>query len=74
MNFSKALNKIKEKERLFRSGWNCVNQYIEMQLPSEDSKMQLPFIYIKNAQDKLIPWLASQGDLFGEDWEIYIGT
>jgi hypothetical protein len=27
-----------------------------------------PYLIMKNAQDKCVPWLASQGDLLAEDW------
>ena len=31
---------------------------------------RLPYIYMKTADDKLVPWLASQTDVFSEDWEV----
>jgi hypothetical protein len=32
--------------------------------------MTLPYIYMKTAQDDLVPWLASQTDVLAEDWGI----
>lgn len=29
----------------------------------------LPYITMKTADDKIVPWLASQTDLLAEDWE-----
>jgi len=29
-----------------------------------------PYIVMKTAQDTMVPWLASQSDVLGEDWEI----
>ncbi|SAU10303.1 DUF2829 domain-containing protein [Klebsiella pneumoniae] len=31
---------------------------------------QLPYIAMKTADDKLVPWLASQTDVLAEDWQI----
>ncbi|MDS1356974.1 DUF2829 domain-containing protein, partial [Klebsiella pneumoniae] len=31
---------------------------------------QLPYIAMKTADDKLVPWLASQTDVLAEDWNI----
>ncbi|MGY4295351.1 hypothetical protein ACVWXN_003446 [Bradyrhizobium sp. i1.4.4] len=30
--------------------------------------MSLPYIYMKTADSHLVPWLASQTDILGEDW------
>ncbi len=68
MDFSEALVMMKDGKKIKRTGWNSQNQWLHMQVPDQHSKMSLPYIYIKNAQDKLIPWIASQGDIFGEDW------
>jgi hypothetical protein len=32
--------------------------------------MSLPYIFMKTADDKLVPWLASQTDLLSDDWEV----
>ena len=29
-----------------------------------------PYLMIRNAQGVFVPWLASQGDLLADDWEI----
>lgn len=29
-----------------------------------------PYLMIRNAQGVFVPWLASQGDLLAEDWEL----
>lgn len=39
-------------------------------MPDEHSKMNEPYVYMRNAQGKLIPWLCSQGDLLATDWVI----
>lgn len=51
-----------------RKGWNGKDQYIQIQIPDEHSKMSLPYVYIKTVQGDLVPWLASQTDLLADDW------
>ena len=68
MNFSMILESIKAGRRVRRLGWNGPDQWIHLQVPDENSKMTEPYIYIKNQQGGLVPWLASQGDLMAEDW------
>lgn len=33
----------------------------------------LPYITMKTADNKIVPWLASQTDLLAEDWEVMRG-
>lgn len=71
MNFGDAVYNLKEERlRVARSGWNGKNMYLELQVPDENSKMTLPYIYMCTAQGDLVPWLASQTDILAEDWEL----
>ena len=70
MDFSEALEALKDSCRLTRRGWNGAEQWIHLQWPDEGSKMSLPYIYIRTVQGDLVPWLASQTDLLADDWEI----
>ena len=71
MDFSQALVELKKTgSKLSREGWNGPNQYIELQKPDENSKMTLPYIFIRTVQEELVPWLASQTDLLAEDWKV----
>lgn len=70
MDFSKALEHIKVGLKLTRIGWNGPEQYIELQVPDEHSKMTLPYIYIRTVQGDLVPWLASQTDILAIDWHL----
>jgi len=70
MDFSNALLNIKGGERMTRAGWNGVGMYVEAQIPDDESKMGLPYIYIKTVNDEFVPWTPSQTDLFAEDWSI----
>ncbi|GAC1467170.1 MAG: hypothetical protein NVSMB70_12610 [Chamaesiphon sp.] len=69
-NFGWALELVKNGKRLFRQGWNGRSQFIALHTPNVDSKMTLPYLYIKTAHDEIVPWLASQVDLLSIDWEI----
>ena len=70
MNFSQALDKMKHGCHFTREGWNGKNMYIEIQRPDKNSKMTLPYIYMRTVTGDLIPWLASQTDILADDWEI----
>ena len=85
MNFSDALKRIKLGERLFRKGWNGQNQFIFM-VPGSTFEVNrkpllgiyprgkqinyLPHIDIVTVNGSVVPWLASQGDIFAEDWAV----
>lgn len=66
----KALEDLWNGNRVARSGWNGEDQYIELQVPDEDSKMTLPYIFISTVQGDLVPWLASQTDILANDWYV----
>jgi len=42
--------------------------HIAAQYPDENSMNTLPYIYMITVTGDRIPWLASQTDLFAEDW------
>ena len=69
-NFSWALHWLKDGQKVSRTGWNGKGQWVAAQFPDDHSKMQLPYLYLHNAQGKLVPWVPSTGDLFAEDWAI----
>lgn len=67
-SFGTALLYLRDGKRVAREGWNGKGMWIALQIPDEHSKMSLPYIYIKTADDKLVPWLASQTDILASDW------
>ena len=67
-DFCWALYQLKQGKRVSRSGWNGENMYIELQKPDENSKMTLPYIYMKTVDDNFVPWLISQTDILANDW------
>lgn len=69
-DFGLALAHLKGGDKMARKGWNGKGMWIALQVPDANSKMSLPYIYMKTADNKLVPWLASQTDLLADDWEL----
>lgn len=70
LSFSDALNALREGRKIARHGWNGKSQFLELQIPDENSKMTLPYIYITTVKGERVPWIASQMDLLSYDWRI----
>jgi hypothetical protein len=73
MDIGQAVRRLQSGDRVARAGWNGKDQYLELQVPDKDSKMTLPYVFIRTVQGDLVPWLCSQTDLLANDWEIYDG-
>lgn len=71
-DFSLALSLMKDGCKVQREGWNGKGMWIAIQQPDRNSKMSLPYIYMKTADEQLVPWLASQTDLMSCDWGVYV--
>ncbi len=84
MNFGKALEALKQGKKVTRKGWNGkgmflyyvpVGRYpartdIAKSIAAEDGKVDYgAYIAMKTAQGYVVPWLASQTDLLGDDWK-----
>lgn len=65
-----AVKEMQHGNKVTRRGWNGKDMYLALQLPDENSKMSLPYVYIKTVDNKLVPWLCSQTDLLAMDWEL----
>lgn len=72
MNFGEAIRELKLGNSVSRAGWNGKGMWLALQVPDAHSKMSLPYIYMKTADEKLVPWLASQTDVLAEDWLIVV--
>lgn len=71
MDFSTALITLKTTtKKVARSGWNGKGMWLSLQRPDTNSKMTLPYIYMKTADEHKVPWLASQTDLLADDWNV----
>jgi len=68
MDIGAALTMLRAGRRVMRDGWNGKNMYLELQVPDANSKMTLPYVYMRTAQGDLVPWLCSQTDLLAFDW------
>lgn len=83
MSFSAALELIKAGKRVARAGWNgkgmfiflvpgstfSVNRPPLMGIYPEGTVIDYrPHIDMKDAEGKVVPWLASQSDLMAQDW------
>ena len=70
MNIAEAYWALVGGQRVRRSGWNGKGMWLKMQEPDANSKMTVPYTYMKTADDQLVPWLCSQTDFYAEDWEV----
>ena len=84
-SFGRAVELLKQGQRVARKGWNgkgmfllsvkgtCVTEPINDCCgdPQEVGLPVLDAIYMKTADNKLVPWLASQTDVLSEDWVIH---
>lgn len=64
-----AVALLHEGKKVTRTGWNGKDMFLELQVPDENSKMTLPYVYMHTAQGDLVPWLCSQSDLLADDWQ-----
>lgn len=78
MSFGQALDALKTGHRVARAGWNGKGMWLDMQLqdgrsyPAGELGLlpHLAWIGMKTADNKFVPWLASQTDVLSEDWTI----
>ena len=69
MDFGSALHALRNGYRVRRADWQGPT-WIRMQLPNDGSKITLPYALFKTREGHLVPWVASQTDIFAGDWEI----
>ena len=70
LTFGDAIAALKSGRSVSRSGWNGKGMYLDLQVPDENSKMTLPYIWMWTACGNRVPWLASQTDVLAEDWAV----
>lgn len=71
MSFGLAIEALKKGHKVSRAGWNGKGMYLLLQMPDAHSKMTMPYIYMKTAEHKYVPWLASQNDMLCDDWVLF---
>jgi len=85
-NYSVALTKLQEGQRVARQGWNgkgmfvliikgdsirsAINLTYGTGNESDEGLEVLDAIYMKTADNKLVPWLCSQTDALANDWMV----
>lgn len=85
MNFGEALVALKSGKKVCRSGWNGNGMFLFL-VPGSQFKVNrppllgiypegkvidyCPHIDMKTADEKIVPWLASQSDLLEDDWQL----
>lgn len=80
MNFGEATERALAGSKIMRSGWNGKSMYLftvaggswyfDTDVDGVDGLDTLPFLCMKTADNKLVPWLASQSDVLSNDWEV----
>lgn len=72
MDFSEALNYLKQGGKLKRKGWNGQFQYVKSCKCEFCGKMFV-IVNIGTIPNTVNIWVPSISDLFADDWEIYKG-
>ncbi len=78
LNFGQAIEALKKGQKVARQGWNGKGMWLELVvaqggkiIPGIDEEVKyLNWIGMKTADNKFVPWLASQTDVLAEDWVI----
>jgi hypothetical protein len=81
MNFGQALEKAKAGQRISRDGWNGKGMYVRLVRPYSDPAYRITesehadgtlarYLGMKTADNKFVPWLASQTDILADDWGV----
>lgn len=85
LTFGDALSLLKRGTKVARAGWNgkkmflflvpgsqfTVNRAPLLGIYPEGTQIDYhPHIDMKTADDKVVPWLASQSDMLAEDWGV----
>lgn len=80
LSFGEALCEMRIGCKVARYGWNGKGMFLFMiaggawdfkcDIDGVDVLDTLPFICMKTADGKLVPWLASQTDMIANDWMV----
>ena len=87
LDFGEAIKALKAGKKVQRKGWNGKGMFLFLVAgstfkvdrpplmgiyPKGTEVQYCPHIDMKTADDKVVPWLASQTDVLAEDWEIVL--
>ena len=79
LTFGEALMALKKGERVARAGWNGKGMWLllvkgwTVDVEYETvlhGLLPVPWIGMKTSTLDFVPWLASQTDIFAEDWTV----
>jgi hypothetical protein len=87
-DFGVAIRHLKDKKEVARTGWNGKRMFLFIIQGSNDIAKLNGYgfgeyeneptfqdaIFMRTADNKLVPWLASQTDVLADDWVIYSAT
>lgn len=77
-DFGEAIHLMKQGRRVAREGWNGKGMFV-MFCAAEGQPYELSdgmlvirrdYLYMKAADNTVVPWVASQTDILAEDWYI----
>lgn len=68
--FGIALEYLKQGFKVTKRSWHKEGMYIQLQKPTELSKMTGEYLYITIDDEYKNPWNPSQADMLEEDWQI----
>lgn len=78
LSFGEAVTAMKAGSKVCRAGWNGKGMFLfliaqdawgfECDVEGVDGFSTCPFICMKTADNKLVPWLSSQTDVISDDW------
>jgi hypothetical protein len=73
-DFDSALMYLEQGQRVARRGWNGKGMWLvkasggTFKIDGQIEGDLTPFIVMKTADDKFVPWLPSQTDVLATDW------
>lgn len=85
MSFGLAIEAMKKGQRVARAGWNGKGMFLFLVpgstfqvsrppllgiYPEGTTVNYCPHIDMKTADDKVVPWVASQTDMLADDWQV----
>lgn len=72
MNFGKAIEELKNGNKVAREGWNGKGMWLVLvnSNDSVDGINVVPYVALKTPANVLQAWNASQADALADDWNI----
>lgn len=68
MDFSEALDDIKNGDSVRRTGWHGMGMRVALVVPEDGNEM--PYLRLYLADGSYVPWTVSQTDVLANDWKL----